>query len=42
VAARYSRHLGGDPRDVLAAMPWADPNPQLWSVASGQDRRYAD
>lgn len=39
VAARYSRHLGRDPRDVLAAMPWADPNPRLWSVASGLDQR---
>jgi ADP-ribosylglycohydrolase len=33
VAARYSLLLGGDPRDVLDAMRWADPNPELWRAA---------
>ncbi len=33
VAARYSQLLGGDPREVLAAMPWSDPDPALWAAA---------
>jgi hypothetical protein len=33
VAARYSVLLGENPGQVLNAMPWADPNPELWRVA---------
>ena len=33
VAARYSVLLGEDPRAVLDAMHWADPNPELWRAA---------
>ena len=35
VAARYSMLLGQDPNQVLAAMPWAHPNPELWLAATG-------
>jgi ADP-ribosylglycohydrolase len=33
VAARYSLLLGRDPQDVIGAMPWCRPNPQLWAAA---------
>ena len=36
VAARYSRLLGRDPFEVLAAMPWARPDPALWAAALGR------
>jgi hypothetical protein len=39
VAARYSLLLGEDPREVLTAMQWADPNPELWRAVDGQARR---
>jgi ADP-ribosylglycohydrolase len=35
VAARYSMLLGQDPNEVLAVMPWAHPNPELWLAATG-------
>ena len=38
VGGRYSRLLGRDPRDVLRAVPWADPDPELWAVATGTGR----
>ena len=38
VAARYSMLLGENPQDVLTAMHWSDPNPELWRAAVG-DRR---
>jgi ADP-ribosylglycohydrolase len=33
VAARYSLLLDRDPRDVLTAMHWSNPNPELWRAA---------
>jgi ADP-ribosyl-[dinitrogen reductase] hydrolase len=39
VAARYSVLLGEEPRDVLQAMRWADPNPELWRAAVGGNSR---
>jgi len=33
VAARYSVLLGEDPRQVLQAMHWSNPNPDLWNAA---------
>ncbi|MBS9373025.1 ADP-ribosyl-[dinitrogen reductase] glycohydrolase [Rhodococcus sp. B50] len=39
VAARYSVLLGHNPLDVLHTMPWAAPQPALWSAATaGADR----
>jgi hypothetical protein len=35
VGGAYAVLLGRDPRDVLAAMPWANPDPELWAVATG-------
>lgn len=34
VGARYSILLGKDPYLVRAAMPWSDPEPELWATAS--------
>jgi ADP-ribosyl-[dinitrogen reductase] hydrolase len=34
VAARYSRLLGRNPDDVLTAMTWNRPNPELWAAAT--------
>ena len=34
VAARYSMLLGANPDDVLGAMPWARPKPELWQAAT--------
>jgi ADP-ribosyl-[dinitrogen reductase] hydrolase len=34
VAARYSVLLGRNPEDVLAAMHWSRPNPELWAAAT--------
>lgn len=34
VAARYSLLLGENPKDVLTAMTWAEPDPELWKVAT--------
>jgi hypothetical protein len=39
VAARYSMLLGEEPREVLTAMHWSDPNPDLWRAAVGQPSR---
>ncbi len=36
VAGRYSLLLGQDPQDVLEAMKWASPNPELWVTATGR------
>ncbi|WP_111765131.1 ADP-ribosylglycohydrolase family protein [Nakamurella deserti] len=33
VAARYSVLLGRNPEDVLTAMQWSHPNPELWAAA---------
>ena len=35
VAARYSMMLGRDPQEVLAAMHWSRPDPDLWQAAVG-------
>ncbi len=37
VAARYSLLLGQDPLEVLDAMTWASPNPELWAAALGRE-----
>ena len=37
VAARYSVLLGRDPREVRAAMPWAEPQGWLWNAAVGAE-----
>ncbi len=37
VAARYSLLLGRDPEDVRTAMPWSEPNAQLWAAATERD-----
>lgn len=37
VAARYSLLLGRDPQDVLTAMTWADPDPELSAAATGRN-----
>ena len=34
VGGAYSTLLGRDPRDVLKAMPWAGPDPELWAAAT--------
>lgn len=34
VAARYSVLLGRNPEDVLTAMHWSHPNPELWAAAT--------
>lgn len=34
VGGAYSMLLGRDPRDVLRAMPWAGPDPELWAAAT--------
>jgi ADP-ribosyl-[dinitrogen reductase] hydrolase len=34
VGAAYSMLLGRDPRNVLKAMPWAAPDPELWAAAT--------
>lgn len=39
VAGRYSMLLGQDPKEVLGAMPWAKPNPELWFAATGEAPR---
>jgi hypothetical protein len=37
VAARYSLLLGRDPLEVLDAMTWASPDPELWAAALGRE-----
>ncbi len=38
VGGRYSVLLGRDPADVLTAMTWADPDPELWAAATAPAR----
>ena len=37
VAARYSMLLGKNPDDVLTAMHWSSPDPELWAAATRQN-----